>query len=115
MPLLTITTNLVVAEEHQSQLLAKLSSIVARLLGKPESYVMVMLQAGQPMLMGGTDEPCAFLQLKSLGLPEDSTASLSTMLCDAITGQLRIPANRIYIEFANSQRHLWGWDRGTFG
>ena len=115
MPLLTVTTNMEIYPDHQEQILVKLSAFVAQLLGKPESYVMVQLQSGQPMLMGGTNEPCAHLRLKSLGLPEESTEGLSTALCDAITGQLRIPANRIYIEFANPARHMWGWDRGTFG
>ena len=115
MPLFTLTTNVEIADDHQAEVLTKLSSFVAQLLGKPESYVMVLLKSGQPMLMGGTNEPCAHVRLKSLGLPEDSTTSLSTALCDAIAGQLRIPANRIYIEFANPARHMWGWDRGTFG
>lgn len=115
MPLLTLTTNLEIAADQQKPMLTKLSYLVAQLLGKPEAYVMVMLQTGQPMLMGGTDEPAAFLQLKSLNLPEDSTTNLSMALCDAVAGQLRIPANRVYIEFDNPPRHMWGWDRGTFG
>ena len=115
MPLLTLTTNLDIAADQQIPLLSALSTLTAKLLGKPQSYVMVILQDRQPMLMGGTDEPCTYLQFKSLGLPEDSTAGFSAALCDLITGQLGIPANRIYIEFSNPPRHLWGWDRGSFG
>ncbi len=115
MPLLTLITNLDVAADEQIPLLSTLSTLVTQLLGKPQSYVMTILQDNQPMLMGGTEEPSAYLQLKSLGLPEDSTTGFSAALCDTITEQLGIPANRIYIEFSNPPRHLWGWNRGTFG
>ena len=115
MPLLTLTTNIDVAADQQMPLLNKFSTLVAQLLGKPESYVMVIFNTDHPLVMGGTNDPCAFLQLKSLGLPEDSTANLSAALCDAVAEHLDIPANRIYIEFSNPDRHMWGWDRDAFG
>jgi phenylpyruvate tautomerase PptA (4-oxalocrotonate tautomerase family) len=115
MPLLTFSTNLNITADQTSVLPVKLSSAASRLLGKPESYVMVMINGNQTMLMGGSDEPCAFLQLKSLGLPEEDCAAFSAALCDEISDELSIAPNRIYIEFSNPARHLWGWDRGTFG
>lgn len=115
MPLLTFTTNLTIEPEVQTTLLGKLSSTVSTLLGKPESYVMVMIDSNRPMMMGGTHEPCAFLQLKSLGLPEEDCAAFSAALCDRISDELGVASNRIYIEFSNPARQLWGWDRGTFG
>ena len=115
MPLLTLTTNLSLSPEQKSTLPVRLSAEAARLLGKPESYVMVIMQDGQAMTMGGSSEPTAYLQLKSLGLPEDDTSVLSEALCDLINGSLDIPADRIYIEFFNPPRHLWGWNRSTFG
>ena len=115
MPLLTLTTNVSLTPEQKSSLPVKLSAETARLLGKPESYVMVIVQDGQTMIMGGNNEGTAYLKLKSLGLPESDTASLSEALCDLVNDSLGIPADRIYIEFFNPPRHLWGWNRGTFG
>jgi phenylpyruvate tautomerase PptA (4-oxalocrotonate tautomerase family) len=115
MPLLTLNTNLVFSADRKATLPALLSAEVARLLGKPESYVMVVVRDDQTMSMGGTSEGCAYLKLKSLGLPENDTASLSEALCDLLTGSLELSADRIYIEFFNPPRHMWGWNRGTFG
>ncbi len=115
MPLLTLTTNLSLTPEQKSTLPAKLSAETASLLGKPESYVMVIVQDGQAMTMGGSDEGTAYLKLKSLGLPENDTPSLSEALCDLVSETLDIPTDRIYIEFFNPPRHLWGWNRSTFG
>ncbi len=115
MPLLTLDTNLDIDQERCARLLPELSNEAATLLGKPESYVMVKIQAAQTMCFGGSDAACAYLQLKSLGLPEDRTAEFSAQLCQWISKNMDIPADRIYIEFSSPARHLWGWNQGTFG
>jgi len=115
MPLLHLTTNLELHRESEQTAAAELSGLVSHLLGKPESYVMTLVQGGQTMTFGGNDEPCAYLQLKSLGLPEARTGEFSAALCDQVQKTLGIETARIYIEFASPARHMWGWDRTTFG
>jgi hypothetical protein len=66
------------------------------------------------MLFAGTDEPLAYLELKSIGLPQSITATASQTLCELITGETGVATNRIYIEFTDAPRHLWGWNGGTF-
>ena len=75
---------------------------------------MLSVETSVPMLFGAKDDPCAYLELKSIGLPGDHTASLSLSLCGLITEELGIPTDRIYIEFANAPRHMWGWNNSTF-
>lgn len=112
MPLLEITTNTAINDaQHIAE---QASQFTAELLGKPESYVMVKLQPEQTLTFAGNSEPAAHLKLKSLGLPEDKTADFSASLCDFISAQLDIESVRIYIEFSNPARHLWGWDKRTF-
>lgn len=112
MPLLTLATNQAI--EDQTGTCKIISQRIAELLGKPESYVMVMLRDEQSMSFAGTDDPTALLELKSLGLPEDQTSQFSTALCTMIGDLLNILPNRIYIEFSSPPRHLWGWDNRTF-
>jgi len=112
MPLLILQTNCPV--ENRPDVCKELSSQTAQLLGKPESYVMVIVRDGQSMTFAGTDEPTALLELKSLGLPEDQTTMLSDSLCTLVNGLLNIPTSRIYIEFSSPARHMWGWDKHTF-
>ncbi len=112
MPLLTIKTNITLVNKQQ---LAETASLtVANILGKPESYVMVHVQDEQCLIFGGENDPCALLELKSLGLPENMTADLSTRLCDFIFTETGITTRRTYIEFSNPERHMWGWDQRTF-
>lgn len=112
MPLLDITSNTKIDNPQQVAELA--SALAANMLGKPESYVMVKIHSEQTLIFAGSNEPAAHVQLKSLGLPENSTADFSAQLCDFISSQLDINSARIYIEFISPQRHMWGWDRRTF-
>lgn len=114
MPLLKVQTNNDLDLTQQNSLLGKLSALTARELGKPERYVMVILETGTPMVFAGSDAPAMYLELKSIGLPEQQTAALSRNLSQAIVDATGIPAGRIYIEFTNAPRHLWGWNGATF-
>ena len=114
MPTLRILTNVQVPAEDRAGLLARASGTVAELLGKPESFVMVILEDGRDIVFAGSSAPAAYLELKSLGLPELKTAHYSRVLCDLLTDTLGIPAERVYIEFAAPPRHLFGWNGATF-
>ena len=115
MPLLHLCTNLEMHAESELSAATAPSQKAAELLGKPERYVMVVVQGGQTMTFGGSTDACAYLQLKSLGLPEERTAKFSAALCEHIQQDLGIDSSRIYIEFSSPPRHMWGWDRSTFG
>ena len=114
MPLVRLQTNVAVATEARDALLGKLSRLAAELLGKSEDYVMVALETGCDMVFGGTREPLAYMELKSIGLPGDQTTRYSEALCALVAVELALPENRIYIEFSDAERHLWGWNGKTF-
>ena len=112
MPLLSIKTNCPVDDKTNLALAA--SKQTAAALSKPESYVMVNVEDRQALVFAGSEQPAAYLELKSLGLPEAKTAEISASLCTFIHQQLGIEPARIYIEFSNAERHMWGWKGGTF-
>ena len=114
MPYLLLQTNVEIPLDGTETLLKSLSSAIAKALGKPENYVMVTLEGARPMLFAGSTEPTAYLEIKSIGLPEATTPSLSRMLCGLIEQQLEINQERIYIEFSSPSAHLWGWNGETF-
>ncbi len=114
MPYLKIQTNQPIDPPAGKALLTRASKLVASELGKPENYVMVALEADVPMLFAGEDSPLAYLELKSIGLPQDKTDRLSAALCHLLEESLHIGKERIYIEFANAQGSMWGWKGGTF-
>ncbi len=114
MPYLLIQTNQYLDAGQQADILTEASRCVAAQLGKPEQYVMVSLHPSQAMLFAGNDTPLAYMELKSIGLPESNTTQISKALCQLISTRLGIDTDRIYIEFSNAERHMWGWNEGTF-
>jgi len=114
MPTLIIQTNVEMPVHRRKQILEEASSTVAGMLGKPESYIMVILNPNPDMLFAGKDTPLAFLELKSLGLPEDQTSEFSGTLCRFMETHFGIPQERIYIEFTSPPRHMFGWNCRTF-
>ncbi len=112
MPTLQITTNTDIAD---SKALCKAaSSLVADMLGKPESYVMVIMRPRCDMLFAGSDAPAALLSLVSLGLPEAKIKSYAKQLCGFLETRLGIAPNRVYINFESPPYAHWGWDNSTF-
>jgi len=114
MPLAKLQTNASMNDVEQSTLSKGLSALVARELKKPESYVMVVIEPGTTMLFAGTNDPLCYLELKSIGLPESKTKDLSLAFCTYINEQLAIEKDRIYVEFSDAPRAMWGWNGGTF-
>jgi len=114
MPYLKINTNIDVDKNNTAVIVNETSTEVAKLLGKPESYVMIELNPSLNMSFAGTNDPLAYLELKSIGLPAEVTGTLSASLCSFIASHLNIDPARIYIEFADADRHLWGWNTSTF-
>lgn len=112
MPLLTIRTN--IKFENKIQLAEAASLTVANILNKPESYVMIQVEDKQCLMFSGDHQPCALLELKSLGLSENLTDDFSSRLCEFMFTQAGISPSRVYIEFSNPERHMWGWDKRTF-
>ena len=114
MPTLNIKSNAMIAPSDRRRLLADASALVADMLGKPERYVMVILESIPDMCFGGDMTPLAYLELKSLGLPEDRCKEFSAALCGFVEDHLKVSRERVYIEFASPPRHMFGYNGGTF-
>ncbi len=114
MPYLTIRTNRTIELPKGKELLSRASTLIAEKLGKSENYVMVSLEPATLMRFAGTDAPTAYLELKSIGLPRERTGELSDALCTLLEEEIGVARDRIYIEFSDAKRQLWGWNGGTF-
>lgn len=115
MPLLKIQTSSP-APADADALLGELSRELAGWLGKPERYVMTVLEAGSAMTFAGDTAPCAYVEVKSIGaLSGDRPASISAALCKLLEQRLGVSAERTYISFEDVPARLWGWNGGTFG
>ncbi|GMH43619.1 hypothetical protein BSKO_11541 [Bryopsis sp. KO-2023] len=115
MPTLNLTTNVPAGSVNSSDLLATLSKMVAEALGKPEKYVLISVTTEKPMSFGGTEDPCAYAELISIGkLGLEENKKISAVLSECVSVKLGVPSNRFYIKFVDVARQDFGWSGGTF-
>ena len=117
MPLIKVQSSVPQPEKSQVEsLLTSLSANLAKHLGKPESYVMTAFESDVPMTFAGTFDPVCYVEVKSVGsMSSAQTKKMSQDFCTKISEELNVPTNRIYIEFADAQGYMWGWNESTFG
>ena len=114
MPYLKLQTNLEFSNDKKKELLNDLISLVSKELDKPEKYIMTIIQDGQIMLFGYDDDPLVYIEFRSIRFPEDQTKSLAKSLSHFVKSQLNIDPERIFIQFINSDPHMWGYNASTF-
>ncbi len=115
MPYLKLRTNVSIGPQQSPQLLSEMSQLLSRETGKSERYVMVELAADRPMLFADSDQPLAYLECKSIGLTSAQAKALSSGIAGLLQNQLKVPPERVYIEFSNCPAEFWGWNGSTFG
>lgn len=113
MPYFKVTTNNSYSGNKESFLKAT-TTFVSELLNKPEKYVMVELSDKSHILFGSNNQPLAYVELKSIGLPTEKTKAFSADICAFITEHFNVDKSRIYIEFSDVERNKWGWNGSTF-
>jgi len=115
MPSLNISTNVPLEGLNTSEILSETSKSVAKIIGKPEAYVMVQLKGSVAISFGGTEEPAAYGELVSIGgLGSDTNKKLSAAIATILDAKLKVPKSRFYIKFYDVKRSDFGWNGTTF-
>eukprot|EP00794_Sanderia_malayensis_P014240 gene14240-15725_t len=113
MPMLDVTTNLD-KEKFDEAWMKEATDLIAKLLGKPNLYVMVNVVAGHQMSMGGSSEPCAIVHLSSIGqISEEKNKVNYNPIADLLV-KVGVPKNRMYVQFTDLQRNMVGWNGKLF-
>ncbi|HAD22174.1 MAG TPA: hypothetical protein DCF87_08695 [Opitutae bacterium] len=102
--------------DHQNQNIRKDTvDILSQELGKSKDFIVTLIHDSIAIEFGQSEAPCAYVEVKSVGtLSPEQTTAMSDRLCNALQQILSIHPDRIYIEFQESPRHLWGWNGKTF-
>ena len=115
MPFVSIITNQTVSSETSDRLLPAPTDLVVEKLNKPKEYVQVAIDGDRSMQFAGTTDPTAFVELRAIGLAEESAKPLSAALCELVGELLSISPDRIFLNLLDVPRTRWGWNGSTFG
>jgi phenylpyruvate tautomerase len=114
MPYFKIETNKLLDVSEANDFAGEASSFACRLLGKPEKYMMVSVCHGAALIFGGSKEPAAYVELKSIGLHEIDCKRYSKAICEFLESNLNIQPDRVYIDFKDIDGSMFGWNKTTF-
>ncbi|KAL9259728.1 Macrophage migration inhibitory factor-like protein [Drosera capensis] len=115
MPCLSISTNVSLDGVDTSAILAEATKAVARLIGKPEAYVMIVLKGSVPIAFGGTEQPAAYGELLSIGgLNPETNKKISAAVAGILETKLSVPKGRFYLKFYDAKGSNVGWNGSTF-
>ncbi|KAJ0979287.1 hypothetical protein J5N97_014761 [Dioscorea zingiberensis] len=115
MPCLNVSTNVSLEGIDTSSILSEATKTVAKLIGKPEAYVMIVLKGSVPMSFGGTQDPAAYGELVSIGgLTPDVNKKLSAAIAAILETKLSVPKSRFFLKFYDTKGSNFGWNGGTF-
>ena len=113
MPYVETKTNVKITKDKELALKSALADAIAIIPGKTEKWLMLSFEDELPMYFGGTDAPCAMVEVKIFGRMSDSDAAKITgAICDTVEKVLAIPADRIYIKYEEISK--WGWNGSNF-
>ncbi|RZC70747.1 hypothetical protein C5167_033901 [Papaver somniferum] len=115
MPTLNLFINIPVDSVIASDILKDATKVVAKIIGKPESYVMILLNGGVPIAFAGTEEPAAYGELISIGgLGPSVNGKLSSAIAEILETKLSVDSSRFYIKFSDVERSFFGFNGSTF-
>ncbi|CAN6220222.1 unnamed protein product, partial [Urochloa humidicola] len=115
MPTLILSTNVPVDAVVAGDILKDCSKAVARIIGKPESYVMVSINGSVPMSFAASEGPAAYGELVSIGgIGPGVNGKLSAAVADILETKLSVTSSRFYIKFEDVQGRNFGFNGSTF-
>lgn len=115
MPLMMLKTSVTMQEGQKVELMKELSAMLAKATGKPEEYMMVLVEQADG-LFAGKQGPVAFADVRGIGgLSKPVNSRIAKELCDMLQSKLAIPPERVYCNFTEVAAAAWGWNRALFG
>lgn len=115
MPIFELYTNLG-KEKIPDGFLKETSELLSKtLVGKPEQYVMVHVLPDQLLIFGGSDKPCGYATINSIGaLGVAENKKHAAAIYDHVHKKLGIEKDRFYISFNNRAKADIGFNGTTF-
>jgi phenylpyruvate tautomerase PptA (4-oxalocrotonate tautomerase family) len=114
MPLMTIRSAAKIDDTAVSSMLSACSAKLAELLAQPEAYVMTLFDRPASMTMAGTANPCCLVEIRSVvKLSSDQTQAMAQAFCPMLAEHLGVPPNRIFLNFTDFPRTMWGFNGST--
>lgn len=113
MPFIDSKISVKVSDEKKEVIKAKLGATMS-ILNKSESYLMVGINDGYDLWMGGNKlDKGAYVAVSLLGNASPAAyEKMTAAICDILQNELDIPGSSVYVTFHPVSD--WGWNGSNF-
>ena len=113
MPFIHTMTNVSVSASAEKALKEELGKAISIVPGKSEQWLMLDIEGDHHLYMAGSDAPAAMVSGSLYGSATGETYNrLTGAITKALTGQLGISPDRVYVKYAETE--YWGWNGENF-
>ncbi len=113
MPNMHFYTNISVNPETKTEIKKAFADAITLIPGKSEKWLMVIIEDGVSMYLGGSDAPCGLVSIELLGSSEGAVYERVTAeITSRLSKLLSLPPDRIYTKYSE-YRH-WGYNGEHF-
>ena len=115
MPSINVKLSFKVTDNQKSALLSKLAEAASKATGKPQSYIMTIIEDNVTMSLGGDNDHCAFIDYRQIGAVNgNSNKKASKALTQVLENELKINPQKVYITFTGFNGNCWGCDGDVY-
>lgn len=115
MPYINVAANIKIQPDARATIKSELGRIIEMMPGKMEKWLMVSFEDEKDIYFGGDNaQNNVFTTVKMFGREQDPECydKLTEAITDALSANLGIEADRIYIEYESTMH--WGWNGKNF-
>ncbi|HIZ30538.1 MAG TPA: hypothetical protein H9813_04805 [Candidatus Fournierella merdipullorum] len=113
MPFIRVSANVAVNEGQAGRIKAMLGQAIEVIPGKSEAWLMVEVEGEKALWMAGSDAPAAIAEVTVYGgASAEDYNSFTGRVCDILDSVLDVPADRVYVKYAETEH--WGWNGSNF-
>jgi hypothetical protein len=113
LPILTLDTNQSIAPENCTELLHKATDLLAKMLAKPKSSIMVRINPSANLMIDDSTQPTAYVQLKLFAFPQEQAAEFVKTITGFVQSELGVAPDRQYHRLIDMQPSMFGWNGST--
>ena len=113
MPNMHLYTNLTLDKATKDEIKAAFAEAIARIPGKSEKWLMVIIEDAKSMYLAGSDAPCAMVSVELLGSADGATyEKVTSAVTKSLCALLPLKPDRVYTKYSE-YRH-WGYNGEHF-
>lgn len=113
MPFIDVSLTKKLTAESENAIKSALGDAISLFPGKSEAWLMCRISDGEHMWFKGSDEDCAFTEVKLLGSVDPVGAERFTArMCEILEKEAGISPSRVYVRYTGGGD--WGWNGSNF-